>query len=441
MFGIFRKKDTDNTEFRSMTVANTFWNIIGGSKPTSQLSIGTVYACMRMISDSVAMTPLKVYQKGKDGRDELEDSPLAKLLRNPQPNTTSFQWLNAMIGQYSGWGNAYSVIEYENDIPVSLIFIPASSVSIQVTSIKSEPYYYQITMNDHSTINVFPEDMIHYRNITLDGYTGLSPIGLHASTFDRGFYEGEFATNFMKHSGGMSGIITTEKKLKTDQIDQLKKDFNSAYGGAKNAGKTPVLGDGMKYTQLTPIAPADADYVNSKKLTKAEIMEIFKVPPPLLGVIDATYNNTEQLALIYQRYTLSPIYTMIQQEMTLKLVSPSKQGKVHVEFMSDALLNATAKDKAEVITKLTEKGIYTLNEARAKYNLKSKEGLDDVVLPLNLAPLKLHEKVLTPDPVPDPAPVTKIKEDDPEDEETLARTIHKMQSDIGRMKKQLLGNG
>ncbi len=443
MFKLFkRNKQTDET--RAMSVAGNFFSFLNSDSPSNYLSIGTVYACIRMISDSVSMTPVKVYSKGKDGRDEMEDSPLHKLLANPQLNTTNFQWMNVMLGQLVGWGNGYSVIEFDGITPKGLIFIPSRNVSIYETYQPEEPYYYRVTLINGKQLKVFPDQMIHFRNITLDGYTGLSPIGLHNSTFDRGFYEGEFATNFMRNGGSMSGIITTEKRLKKEQIDQLKKDFSTAYGGSSNAGKTPVLGDGMKYEQLKPISPADADYVRSKELTKAEIMEIFKVPPPLLGVIDATYNNTEQLALIYQRYTLSPIYTMIEQEMSLKLIPESQRGKTFMQFEIDALLNATAKDKSDVITNLTQKGVITVNEARKKYNLKDIDGMDDIILPLNSAPTDLHREVLTPkeEVVPASAAPEPMKTDDApgkDDDklEELQRSFHRLSSELGRLKKDI----
>lgn len=407
MFNLFKKKTKEKTEERNISISSVAWGFFSGNTPSNYLRIGTVYACIRMLADSVAMTPLNLYKKDESGRDLLEENPITKLINNPAPNVTRFQWENTMVGQLEGWGNAYSVIEFSGSIPVSLIYIPTQNVSIQETYNLDIPYFYRVTLANGRQIDVFPDEMIHYRNMTVDGHTGLSPIALHTSTFDRGYYEGEFATNFMKNGGSMSGIITTPKKLKAEQVKQLKKDFSTAYGGAENAGKTPVLADDMKYTQLQPISPADADYVRSKELTKAEIMEIFKVPPPLLGVVDATYNNTEQLALIYQRYTLSPIYTMIQQEMSLKLLTDSN---MYFEFEIDVLLNATANDKAEVITRLTEKGVITLNEARAKYNLKSIDGLDEVILPLNLAPMDLHKEVLTPQPIVVEEEVIEIEE-------------------------------
>jgi len=437
LFGFGKKKSANNTEVRTSTTASIFNWLFGNNTNKSYLNISTVYACIRMLSDSISMTPLKLYQTTDKGREEITNTPLSRLLKNPQANTTGFQWMNTMLVQLTGWGNAYSVIEYDDDMnPMSLIYIPSSSVGVYETFNEVEPYYYQVTMNSGKLMKIFPEQMLHFRNISLNGYEGLSPIAYHASTFDRAYYESEYATNFMQKGGSMSGIITTDKKLKADQIKQLKEDFSNAYGGSENAGKTPVLGDGMIYTQLKPMSPADADYVNSKKLTKSEIMEIYKVPPPLLGIIDATYSNTEQLALIYQRYTLTPIYAMIEQEMSLKLISFVKQDKFYLEFMSDALLNATAKDKAEVVTKLTEKGVMTLNEARRKYNLKDLTDLDEVVLPLNSAPMKLHKEVLTPkEPDPISSEVVEIESDD-----ELRQLVHKLSSDIGRLKKEV-GNG
>ena len=427
MFNIFRKEE------RSITASSTFWGFLSGDATNDKLRINTVYSCIRMLSDSIAMTPIKVFKKGDDGRSEL-DNDLSRLLKKPSQNTTYFQWLNTMSVQLSGWGNAYSVIEYQDGKPTSLIFIPSENVSIQKTTQNKEPYFYKVTTRTNVVINVFPDEMIHFRNITTDGYTGLSPIGLHNDTFDRSYYETDFATNFVKNGSSISGIISTDKKLKEEQITQLKKDFNTAYAGSANAGKVPVLGDGLKFEQVKPVSPADSDYVNSNRLTDNQIMRIFKIPPPILGVIDSTYNNTEQLALIYQRYTLAPLYEMIQQELTLKLVS---QKNVYVEFIVDALLNATAKDKVEVITKLTEKGVMTLNEARRKYNMKDIKGLDDVILPLNLAPMPLHKEVLTPQEVKKQT-VPPIA-DDPTDD-TLRSLVHKLQSDLGRVKKQL-GNG
>ena len=387
-----------------------------------------------MIADSVAMTPVKVFKKTNKGREE-QSNAISKLLKNPAPNVTFYKWQNTMLGQLIGWGNGYSIIEYVGGVATSLIFIPSEKVQIMETGVTLEPYFYRVTLSNNKQIDVFPDEMLHYVNITTNGRDGLSPIELHVSTFDRSYYESQYATNFMKNGNSMSGIITTEKGLKPDQIKQLKEDFSSAFSGAKNAGKTPVLGDGMKYAQLKPISPADADYINSKKLTKSEIMEIFKVPPPLLGVIDATYNNTEQLALIYQRFTLAPVYTMIQQELTLKLIGANKD--TYIEFVPDALLFATAKDKSDVVTNLVQKGIYTPNEGRAIYNKPDIEGGNEIVLPLNSAPIGLHKEVLTP-----PPPVEPAKEPEPieDGDDELRAQIQSFKSELGRIKKQL-GNG
>jgi len=430
VFNIFSKKQKTSTETRTVGVASRLFGwLFNADGVNNYLTIGSVYACIRMIADSVAMTPLKVYMQTKKGREPINNT-LSKLLENPASNVTGFMWINTMLTQLVGWGNAYSVIVRENGVVKELLYIPTSSVSIQLTYELNDPFYYRVALSNNTFINVFPDDMLHFKNISLDGIVGESPIALHKTTFDTSHNQAQYADNFVKNGAGLSGIITTEKGLKREQVEQLKQDFKTAYMGSENAGSVPVLGDGMKFEQLKPISPQDADYVASKKLTKSEILEIFKVPPPLLGIIDATYSNTEQLALIYQRYTLTPIYEMIQQELKLKLLSSSQQNLI-IEFMVDALLTTTAKDKVDVITKLTEKGVMTLNEARRRYNLIDEDGLNEVVLPLNSAPMTLHNKVLDPQIV---APTETVTPPEPDDDE-LRSLVHKLQSELGRLKK------
>ena len=131
---------------------------------------------------------------------------------------------------------------------------------------------------------------------------------------------------------------------------------------------------------------------------------------------------------------------------TTEAINTSANAISPYEQTSSSLtINATASDKAEVITKLTEKGVITLNEARRKYNLKDIDGLNEVILPLNLAPMELHEKVLTPAPIIEPIEATvestfhPIPEPKGENEEKIQNQIHKLQSELGRVKK-LLGN-
>jgi len=399
MWKLFKNKK--QTENRSITTLNTFGglfdNIFDIGK-TDMFKIGIAYACIRLITNTVAQTELHLFRH-KDGKKErIFKHPMLKLLNKPMPNMTSYMWKSLLNTQLSGYGNAYFYIVRKNGVfPTELLFVPNDRVTIYTTVDNSLPYYYNITLQDGSLVKVFPEDMLHFKNISLDGVTGLSPIELHRMTFSLSNSGNEFLKTYFDNASNISGVIETETNLKSETVTKMRENFGSIYGGATNAGKTAVLGGGAKYTQLTPISPTDADYINGAKLNKEDIMQIFAVPPPLLGDVSATYANAEQLSLTYQEFTISPIYSNIEQEISLKLLH---DDSLKFEFVPDLSKMATSRDRAETQALLKRDGIYSANELRAKNGDMPIKGGDEITLPLNTAPISQHEKQISDTPTP-----------------------------------------
>lgn len=86
---------------------------------TSALSFAAVYACIRVISESVAQIPLKVYERlPNGGKREAPKHPLYALLHDwPNDEMTSFTWREAMSAHLCSWGNCYSFIDFGPDAP------------------------------------------------------------------------------------------------------------------------------------------------------------------------------------------------------------------------------------------------------------------------------------------------------------------------------------
>ena len=280
------------------------------------LRIATAYACIRLLANSVSQTPLKDFLYSADGKKAQDSTQLTTLLRNPAPNVTYNSFMSTMLTSMVGHGNAYAYIVRDTyNTPKELLFIPDNRVNIQLVRQISNTHYYTVTLNDDTQLTVYPEDMVHFKNITIDGFTGLSPVYYHSLTIQVGAKATEYMNNFIENSAAISGVIESEARLKPDAIKAIRDSFGGTYGGAAKAGKTAVLGDGLKFKQITPVSPLDVDYINTRKLNDNDIMRIYGVPPPMLGDISSTYANTEQLALIYQRFTLNPMFEAIQQEL------------------------------------------------------------------------------------------------------------------------------
>ena len=79
----------------------------------SAMQIATVYACVRLLAETVAGLPLHLYRMkdGMNAKEKATDHPLYKLLyRQPNPEMTSFSFRETMMTHLLLWGNSYAQI-------------------------------------------------------------------------------------------------------------------------------------------------------------------------------------------------------------------------------------------------------------------------------------------------------------------------------------------
>jgi len=363
MFNWFNKKE----EKRSLNSSNWLGGLFGDSflsgRYNNSLSIATAYACIRIKSNTIASKDLIYYKKTKEGNIELKSNKLTKLLKKPFRNMTYNTWMNMMMTNLDLYGNSYAYIVRDiNGEPIELVPQKNESVSILLTNDDIE-YYYQITTNN-KTIKVFQEDIIHFKNITLDGIKGLNPLQYHKLTFDSAYSQNQYHKYFVDNSSNISGVIETEKKLSKEAVEELRNNFSSKFSGSKNSGKTPVLPEGLKYKQLNVMSPLDTDYINTKKLTEEEIARIYGVPLSMLGDNSSTYANAEQDNIKFRETSLKPTEKMVEQELGIKLINFYSTTETFFQFFSESIDLSSAKDKADLISQLKREGIITPNEAR-----------------------------------------------------------------------------
>lgn len=76
------------------------------------MQMTAVYACVRILAESIASLPLHLYEKGPNGdRIKAEDHPLYALLHDePNPEMTSFIFREVMVTHLLLWGNCYAQI-------------------------------------------------------------------------------------------------------------------------------------------------------------------------------------------------------------------------------------------------------------------------------------------------------------------------------------------
>lgn len=144
------------------------------------MQIAAVYASCRILSDDMGRLPLRVRDVLAGGGAETNTKhPVARLLRAPNDWQTPIEFLSFLVFSYSLRGNAYAYVQRGKDgTPKALIPLVPDRVNVLINE-KSGRIYYQISHPrlGNTVKTTKAEDIIHIRNISLDGgVLGLSPI-------------------------------------------------------------------------------------------------------------------------------------------------------------------------------------------------------------------------------------------------------------------------
>ncbi len=110
--GLFRARDKPQD---SVSAAPVFYFGTGGSGKSvtvqSAIQLSTVYACVRVISETIASLPLGIYETVNDGNEKATDHPLYRLLHDePNSKMTSFVFREVMLAHLLLYGNSCSQI-------------------------------------------------------------------------------------------------------------------------------------------------------------------------------------------------------------------------------------------------------------------------------------------------------------------------------------------
>jgi HK97 family phage portal protein len=325
------------------------------------LQISTVYACVRILAESVAQLPLKVYRRTATGSEEATEHPAFRLLKSePNQFQTSFEFREMMQGQVSLRGNAYAYIERDAAFqPVALIPLDPASVEVYKGD-RSKRFKYKGRWMERW-------EVLHIAGLSSDGFVGLSPVALMRETM--GVAKAlEMATGSLLGNGvRTSGVLEHPAELSDEAAKRLREQFDDLYAGAAKNGKTVVLEEGMKWHQVG-MTFEDAQVLESKKFSVEEICRIYRIP---LHMVQSTEKSTswgsgiEQLSLGFVHFSLQPWLTRWEQAMDVVLLREDEKLTHFTKYDLRALLRGDHKTRMEAYATGLLNGIYSINEVRA----------------------------------------------------------------------------
>lgn len=353
--------------------------------PDSALQVAAVYACVRVISETLATVPLVLYKRlPNGGKDRDVNNPLYHLL-NEQPNNwqTSFEFREMMSGHICLRGNAYAKIESSN-INGTEALIPLHPDRVQpfIAPNKKIAYYYQPLNAPAETF--LAEEMLHLRGFSQDGYTGINPIANHRQAIGLSVDAESFGSRLFENGTNLGGVLTHPGTLTAPAAERLAKSWADRYQGIAKAGKTALLEEGMKFEKLG-MTSEDAQFLETRKYQRNEIASIFRVPPHMIGDLEkATFSNIEQQSLEFIQFTMLPWFTRWEQALKRDLIT--QKDKNFFEFMVQGLLRGDLKSRYEAYATGRQWGWLSANDIRAMENLNPIEDGDVYLSPMNMTP-------------------------------------------------------
>lgn len=351
----------------------------------SAMQISAVYACVRVLAESIAGLPLHLYKCGKNGsREKAIEHPLYFLLHDePNPEMTSFVFRETLMTHLLLWGNAYAQI-IRDGRGVVIALYPLMPDRMRVDRDENGQLYYQYQLGtDEShlekagTVALSPNDVLHIPALGFDGLVGYSPIAMARNSIGMAIACEEFGASFFKNGAAPSGVLEHPGVLKNPE--KLRAAWETQYGGSRNSGRVAVLEEGMKFNPIA-IPPEQAQFLETRKFQVDEIARIFHVPPHMIGDLErSTFSNIEQQSLEFVKYTLNPWVCRWEQALTRSLLSPKEKREYSIKFNVDGLLRGDYKSRMNGYAVGMQHGFLSANDVRELEHMEkipSEEGGD-----------------------------------------------------------------
>ena len=370
--GMFKSRDKPQDSYHFSVAPFLFGKSISGKTVDefSAMRLSAVYACVRILAESIAALPLHVYEYKNGGKERAINHPLYFLLHDaPNSEMTSFNFRESSMAHLLLRGNAYSQIIRDGlGKVVGLYPLRPNRMTVERDDNGEIVYRYTPTTGENPRMKnsaqvILPRrDVLHIPALGFDGIIGYSPIAMARNAIGVALACEEFGAKFFENGARPSGIL--EHPGTINNPEKLRESWQAVYGGSGNTGKVAILEEGMKYQQIS-IPPNDAQFLDTRKFQLNEIARIFRVPPHMLADLDkATFSNIEQQSLEFVKFSLNPWVVRWEQALNKALFSPSERGKFFVKFNVDGLLRGDYQSRMQGYAIGRNNGWLSANEIR-----------------------------------------------------------------------------
>ena len=347
--------------------------------PKSAIRMSTVYACVRLLGDTISSLPVAAYVRRGRARISYSaaygDTPA--WVNRPNPEASRLEFFEQVLASLNLNGNAFILTVRDDMGDVQELYCinpehvkikrpsPNESVvyEVRITDTDNNNDYAEST-NTYKTMLLTKNEMLHIPMFRLPGSLyGLGPVAAARLTLGGAMAAETYAAAYFGNAANPGGVIEYPGDLTEEQASDIGRDWNISHTGPYRAGKIGILSGGASFKPLS-LNAADAQLLDSRRFGIEEVARLFRVPVSLLGhpVPGAmSYASVEAQNLSFVQHSLRPLLERLEQSLSALL--PEKDG--FIKFNLDALLRGTTIERFDAYQRGLQQGFLSLNDVRA----------------------------------------------------------------------------
>ena len=351
----------------------------------SAMRLSAVWACVKILSESVAQLPCILYDRLSGGARERSTDPLAWTLANaPNDEQTPIEFFEQMMGWALFRRFAFAEIVWRGHLVEQVI--PRHPDRIRRSKVSNAVRRYEYLEDDGLTWRPLDDSAV----LRMPG----TPVLDHArDSFGMAQALERYAARSFKQGVRPSGFIAQDPgtSYSEEARAQLKARITEEHGGSDQAGGVLWLPEGLKWNQIG-MTNQQAEFIATKAFTVADVSRWFTVPPYRLSLLESgtvSYASVKTQDVDFVVYTLMPWLVRIEQTISRDLITDKRRR--FAEFLTAGMMRGTTQERYAVYAIALAWGIMSVNEVRRLENLNPRAGGDAYLTPLNMTSARAAE--------------------------------------------------
>jgi HK97 family phage portal protein len=285
--------------------------------PETAMGHSAVYAAVRTLAEHVGSLPLETYRTLPDGgRERIYNRQSELVGLAPNPYMPAGEVWETVVAHMLLWGNAFLYKARGADGRVMALFpVYPARVAVGIDA-DHTPIYRINTSNLGTDFTPTLEgrdvmavgngaDILHFRNLSLTGVSGLSPITQVANPIATHLAQEEYIGTYWRNAATPAGLLSAPGTLSGDTRKDLTEAWNANYGGLDRVARTAILDQGVTWQSITH-SLSESQHLDQRRYAVEDIARIFNVPASLIGGSSSSmrYENPILEALNFAQFSL-----------------------------------------------------------------------------------------------------------------------------------------